>query len=71
MAPLRHCGAGADAAWRRGYRNKLELAVGVASDGALAVGVQLQHQSATRKAGRGRGREQYPLRPTRLYIYQE
>lgn len=67
MQPLQHCGAGADAVWRRGYRNKLELAVGVTSEGAVAVGVQHQHhgrdRSAARKPARGRGREQYAPTP--------
>jgi hypothetical protein len=66
MQPLRHCGASDDAAWRRGYRNKLELAAGVTADGSVAVGVQHQHHgNGSRekkkggKAGRGRGREVY------------
>lgn len=30
MQPLRHCGMEANAMWRTGYRNKVELAVGIA-----------------------------------------
>ena len=65
MQPLRHCGAGHDATWRCGYRNKLELAVGVTSEGAVTVGVQQQHhgRDRSRKPGRGRGREQYTPTP--------
>ena len=55
MQPLRHCGAAADAVWRSGYRNKLELAVGVTSEGAVTVGVQQQHHGGIEPARPGEG----------------
>jgi hypothetical protein len=50
MAPLRHCGTEADAAWRHGYRNKLEMAVGVTAVPINTAAAAAQGESAAAAA---------------------
>lgn len=73
MQPLRHCGTEADASWRTGYRNKVELAVGktasvavgvdqaVAEPSRVAVGYQVQHGDAPQRKGRKKKSDETPV----------